>query len=698
MRRGNKLFISLVFLCLAFACLADRRSCFAREDGRGIAVIGKDGRTAVERGDFYLVVIGINKYLNYTPLKTAVNDAREVKEVLLERYGFETTRLVELYDADATAKRIYAEIRTLAGKIKKDDSLFIYYAGHGYLDEITKSSVWVPVDGVKDDPTTLIDNDNLKKHLNVEAIKARHILLVSDSCFAGDFFARNIAAPKITDAYVRTAFGKVSREAITSGGIEQVTDKGFENHSVFAHFLLKALRENTEPYLLPAAVHERVKDGVSVNARQQPLYGLLTDIGGELGGSFVLFLKGAIGNLDELVRQKNERLDLLKQAEDEMKAKSGAEAIETKAREQKIAELDKQIKALQEKSGGDGQGDTSTIDQFVARAEQMRKKAEEKRRQREAEIARLKAKDQKRQSKALKQDVVKYKKVARSEVGKDLKDSAWNALLEKWGLQKGSVSTGDILLLYKIIGLEPPALTEFPAPTGFVKIGANPQGYMEYRHKKTDMVFVLIPARTFNMGSNDGAADEEPVHEVSLDSYLISKYEVTQEVWQKVMGNNPSYFKGNNLPVEGVSWDDCQEFYRNTGLRLPTEAEWEYACRAGTNTKYYWGDDKADGDYMWWSDNSGYTTHPVGEKKPNGFGLYDMSGNVWEWCEDWYGEDYYKSSPKHSPKGPGKGRYRVLRGGSWSYSNPELFRVGYRNSNFPSDRYRNRGFRVSGTF
>lgn len=199
-------------------------------------------------------------------------------------------------------------------------------------------------------------------------------------------------------------------------------------------------------------------------------------------------------------------------------------------------------------------------------------------------------------------------------------------------------------------------------------IATNKQGYKEYRHKQTGMVFVLIPSGTFKMGSPPSekgrfGGNEGPVHEVTLNSFLISKYEVTQGVWQKIMGNNPSHFKkGDDYPVEQVSWNDCQEFCRKTGLRLPTEAEWEYACRAGITTRFYWGDE-VNGDYMWYRDNAGGTTHPVGQKQPNDFGLYDMSGNVWEWCQDRYDHDYYKNSPKNNPKGPESGKDRPLRGG-----------------------------------
>ena len=196
---------------------------------------------------------------------------------------------------------------------------------------------------------------------------------------------------------------------------------------------------------------------------------------------------------------------------------------------------------------------------------------------------------------------------------------------------------------------------------GMTHIGKNQQGYNEYKHDQTGMIFICIPGGTFKMGSNE-YKDEKPIHEVTLDSFLISKYETTQEVWRKIMGNNPSKFKGYNSPVEMVSYDECQEFCKKTGLRLPTEAEWEYAARAGTTTRFYWGN-KENGDYMWYSRNSGNIPHPVGGKKPNGFGLYDMSGNVWEFCQGWYGK--YPSNAQTNPIGPASGKYRVLRGGSW---------------------------------
>ena len=191
---------------------------------------------------------------------------------------------------------------------------------------------------------------------------------------------------------------------------------------------------------------------------------------------------------------------------------------------------------------------------------------------------------------------------------------------------------------------------------------------------------VYVEGGTFRMGAteeqgNDADGDEKPVHRVTLSSYLIGKHEVTQALCREVMGVNQSVNEqGGDYPVENVSWFDCQEFIGKlndrTGMkfRLPTEAEWEYAARGGNRSKgyKYAGSDNLD-EVGWFIDNSGKHTHPVGEKKPNELGLYDMSGNVWEWCQDWRGA--YSSEAQKNPAGPQSGRGRVLRGGSsWNYA------------------------------
>ena len=186
---------------------------------------------------------------------------------------------------------------------------------------------------------------------------------------------------------------------------------------------------------------------------------------------------------------------------------------------------------------------------------------------------------------------------------------------------------------------------------------------------------VRVDGGTFRMGAtseqeDEADSDEKPVHSVTLSSYYIGKTEVTQALWQAVMGSNPSNFKGADLPVECVSWDDCQEFIRKlnsmTGqnFRLPTEAEWEFACRGGNNSRgyKYSGSNYID-DVAWYAGNSGIETQPVAAKSPNELGIYDMSGNVYEWCADWYGG--YRCGAQTNPKGPYGGSFRVYRGGCW---------------------------------
>jgi formylglycine-generating enzyme required for sulfatase activity len=219
-----------------------------------------------------------------------------------------------------------------------------------------------------------------------------------------------------------------------------------------------------------------------------------------------------------------------------------------------------------------------------------------------------------------------------------------------------------------------------------------------FRYEKQ---FVSVTGDCFQMGSNSGDDDEKPVHRVCVSDYSIGKYEVTQGFWKAVMGNNPSKFKGDNHPVEKVSWNDVQQFINKLNqsssyhYRLPTEAEWEYACRSGGRDQKYCGGDYL-GSLAWYKDNSGKKTHSVGKKTANGLGLYDMSGNVWEWVQDWYDDDYYSSSPSRNPKGPSSGSRRVRRGGSW-YSSASGSRTAFRSSFSPVFRGLNMGFRLART-
>jgi len=220
---------------------------------------------------------------------------------------------------------------------------------------------------------------------------------------------------------------------------------------------------------------------------------------------------------------------------------------------------------------------------------------------------------------------------------------------------------------------------------------------------------VFVKGGTFQMGSEDGYGNEKPIHSVTVSDFYIGKYEVTQKEWREIMGTNPSGFKDcDNCPVERVSWDDVQEFLKKLNVktgknhRLPTEAEWEYASRGGNQSKgYTYSGSNTIDNVAWYGENSyylgsehkNYGTNPVGQKSSNELGIYDMSGNVWEWCSDWYGSDYYKNSSSNNPQGASSGTYRVLRGGAWG-SEPAYCRIAYRRNDTPAYRITDIGFRV----
>ncbi len=262
-------------------------------------------------------------------------------------------------------------------------------------------------------------------------------------------------------------------------------------------------------------------------------------------------------------------------------------------------------------------------------------------------------------------------------------------------------------------GSPPPAIGPFDADTA----RQHQRAWAEYLGVELEVTnsigikLAFIPSGEFQMGSPDSDPDasdlEKPQHTVRITKpFYLGVTEVTQEQYERVMGTNPSNFKGAQLPVERVSWEDAVEFCRKlSGLpaersagrmyRLPTEAEWEYACRAGSKTKWSFGDSESSlGDYAWWSGNSARQTHPVGQKKPNAWGLYDMQGNVREWCSDWLVLAYYRSSPTDDPQGPATGSFRVHRGGSWG-DGAGYCRSAYRSGLAPSNRRGSLGFRLA---
>lgn len=260
-----------------------------------------------------------------------------------------------------------------------------------------------------------------------------------------------------------------------------------------------------------------------------------------------------------------------------------------------------------------------------------------------------------------------------------------------------------------------PTMPPTPRPTMALTAAPTPQPTPtagQTWRAVSGMDFVWIPEGCFQMGSPESEegrdSDEGPVHRVCLDGFWMGKTEVTQAQWQQVMRENPASFDKDEVvqdtsqhPVESVSWNAVQNFLHKLGwpagkqiYRLPTEAEWEYAARAGTTTMFSFGDDPDTlGEYAWYGSKSDGETHPAGQLEPNAWGLYDMHGNVWEWCQDWYDSDYYSQSPQENPQGPSAEKYRVIRGGDFSTSIYDL-RSANRNRYYPAHGSYDIGFRV----
>jgi len=442
------IFISLFLIILFIPYYA--------ETDRGLSVRPISPSGVEVKGNQWLFVIGIDTYIKWPRLKTAVNDAKSLKNVLLSKYFFEKGHLIELYNEQATRKNILGKLRFLAQKVTEDDSLLVFYAGHGHLDSITKQGSWIPVESGINDTSAWISNHDIKNYLKVDAIKAKHILLISDSCFAGDFFRGHRGKlPKITKTVIKKAYQLSSRQAITSGGLEPVSDTGFGNNSVFSHFLIKTLKENRKPFLIPSDMFPDIKAGVAENAEQFPRFGALKGTGGQQGGELVLFLKqkSRLKDLYSDASKKSAKLELLKQMEAEAIEAKRKEEAEIAKREREIAKLDVKITEMKKRLGTAAADEDDSLDAMLAMVRQkekqkrhldeLKRKREAEKARRKAEIARLKKDREEKRIAAIKADINKYKEIVSSTVGKDMKTAAWKILTGKYPEAKG-LDVGDI--------------------------------------------------------------------------------------------------------------------------------------------------------------------------------------------------------------------------------------------------------------
>lgn len=614
-------------LLLTLACVCVNISA----QDRGLSQVAAENLgSSANIGKQYALFIAIDAYNAWTPLRKPVSDAREIRDILKKDYYID--EVIELYNKQATRANIAKTFSDLQKKLGIHDSLFIYYAGHGHYDKSSDAGFWIPVDGGTDEfsQENWLPNSQIRGYIS--QLNTIHVFLVSDACFSGDILnTKRSMPPNIDNAYYRKAYGLTSRQVLTSGSSETVPDK-----SEFSAAFINCLRKNTQPLIDPLSIYNDVRLSVK---QTLPLFGELNQAKHQDGASFLFFRRQttAAAPMEPAPVQPASPIS----------PPQGSVSVGSISISSEIAGeiyIDGTATGVRVKAGG-----TATINNVATETTEV----------------------------AVMDDKGKIIKMPQTVMVRQ--------------------------------GMSVAAVIERPVPEGFVRIYGG----------------------TFTMGSpanEPGRSKDETQHQVTVSSFCMAKYEVTQKEYQEVMGTNPSAFKGDNLPIEIVSWFDAIEYCnkrsqkegltqaytisgsgdnrtviwdRNaSGYRLPTEAEWEYACRAGTTTPFGTGKNittnqaNYNGNYPYNNNSKGDSrekTTNVGSFAANSWGLYDMHGNVCEWCWDWY--ENYSESAQTDPMGASSGSRRVTRGGY--YANGALFlRSAKRQYSPPDGHYIGNGFRI----
>ncbi|AEE54576.1 SUMF1/EgtB/PvdO family nonheme iron enzyme [Haliscomenobacter hydrossis] len=638
----------------------------------------QSSNAASPRGTNYLLAIAINDYQHCSKLNNAVLDADAFIEVMTSRYNFEEEDVTFIKDTDATKRRIEQEFFRLIKTITPRDNLIIYFSGHGRHDEHFGGN-WVPVDaGTSDeDWPDYLSNDTIKSYLS--KIKSFHTFLIADSCFSGSLFIDK-SKEKFSGDRRDT---EPSRWGLTSGKKEIVSDGRPGHHSPFAAALLDVLRKADQP---PGVLRicDLVLEKVAANAEQTPMGSPLM-VPGHQGGQMVFYFRED----EEAVWQAL------------WKTTEGCNEYLTKYPNGKYVVIAKGLISAYYF------GDAAEYEQMAW-------------------------------ERALATNTIKaytdfHDKYPRSKYS-DLALDALDILEEKEEWDKVTKTRQAPLLRYIQLNPQSPYLKEAQRLVDALRESAVTKPAEEKREEQPVVItpepspiivpkltvpdhMVLVKGGTFQMG------EDKEVHEVTLSDFLIAKHQLTFDEYDafcKETGRELPKDKGwgrGKRPAIYVNWFDAVDYcnwrsqqeglsqvyqvnkqqvnpnWQANGYRLPTEAEWEYAARGGLSSQgfTYAGSNNVD-EVAWYDKNSGNKTQPVGQKKANELGIYDLSGNVWEWCWDWYGA--YPSSATNDPNGPNTGSDRVIRGSS-RYSDPAVVRVAIRSYNTPDGRGDDIGFRLA---
>lgn len=685
------------------------------------------------KGRNFLLLIGINTYTHFPNLENARRDTETFRDLLHQKYQFEPEHTIALFDENATRRNILQKLKQYAKSLTANDNLLIYHAGHGYFDESLSLGYFIPSEGEKRDDSTFVSNTDIRDR--IRAIQAHHIFLITDSCFSGSLL-RSVGGNR----YEQTVDQNPSRWVFASGRIEKVEDGLVGRHSPFAKYLLMYLRKNKKPRLSASELINDVKQATANNSDQTPVDGILLKTE-DLGGEFVFDLKfdenSAWGKKASTQRMKEQEAGRKRQLE------LLVQQVEAVFEERQYAMAMNLLKQAFTIAKPQEKAKLNKLNQQIFNERCFEEDYEN------AQAA-YKVEDYKLACSFI-EKALKYPARNRSKAlelktrCEALIPSRWQRFWENLPLKYGGIA---IISLLFVVGIYRWGWSDDPSPINQVDglskdASSNAQSTLSVDPRTTNKlpvdfpIPVMIPIKggTFQMGSSQSPDAEEFIHQVAVSDFELGETEVTiaqfnafieasgyrteaemetgsyiieSEKWIKKKGINWEDDENGNVrphselmyPVIHVSWTDatlyCQWLSNQTGRkwRLPTEAEWEYAARGGQQTKNtkYAGSNELH-EVAWYSENARNQPQPVNMRIPNELGLYDMSGNVWEWCNDWYSSSYYLISPGENPQGTDSGSHRVIRGGGWG-NNPINCRVASRYKRAPTNKFSNLGFRV----
>lgn len=590
-------------------------------------------RTTIQNPDAVAVVIGVTDYehSDIPDVQFAGNDAEAVRRVLTQTLGYSQSRVLFRSNAQASIGRLKPTIRRdlAALVIPERSDVFVYFSGHGAPNVDTKEGYVIPWDyDPQYSPSTDTAYSLRELYADLARLKARSVTVMLEACFSGQSDQGSLmkdASPLMI--VVDRPVQELPNSVViaASGASEIATWYRERNHGLMTYFWLRAMRGE-------AADSE---GRVSASGLEQ-------------------YLREHVPPMAQQLRNRNQVPQVISTRADSLLAQLPLSAIRTGAA--RILEAYGSLRISIDVGG----------DLYI---------------------------DGTRQGTIPAGRIFEQERITAGPHLIEIRKEGYETIHEEL-IVEADQQTRQTYRFRTV-----PAASKTPPPLGAIA-SSNRTGNAAVRDSATGIEFVRIVPGDFMMGcsANDTQCynDEKPAHLVRLSNeFEIAKYEVTQAQWQSVMSDNPNAFKAADRPIDNVSWNDVQEFLQRLNARqdgyryrLPTEAEWEYAARAGSTGIYAGSLDRMG----WHSQNGEGQTHPVGQKQPNAWGLYDMHGNVWEWVQDWYNDSYYGSSPAADPVGPPTGQSRVMRGGSWMYvaryaSASARFRYG------PDDKSNDLGFR-----